>query len=362
MGWWFLTLLFITATAVWILAGRLERNVTAWSVPEEVHILPSTDGWKITLHRYRCSPDRNSSGPVILCHGLAANRFNFVFPGFSLAGFLSEQGFDCWVLELRGAGWSRPGGPSGNRYRDWNLDDFIRGDIPAAVDHVCRVTGSRSVSWVGHSLGGTLALPYMAENPGRIRSAVLLASPSFTGLDQHLLWRLVRDLGPMAGWIPLVPVRVFSRMLSPLLFLAGVPLKKIMGWPAWENVENMTSRRLGRLYSTATSDVSRGMILQAARSIKAKRFLSADGMQDYSSDRSRIQDPVRIVASGGDRIIPFQDVEDNFTEISAGSKTFLRLDRSSGARAHYGHVDILFGNTSPREVYPLVEGWLKSAS
>ena len=107
---------------------------------------------------------------MILCHGLWANRFNLDFgPGLSLARHLAERGFDVFVLELRGSGFSAdpgPEGPRGKAARAYGFDAHVTLDAPAALAEVRRVTGAAQVFWVGHSMGGMLGY-VLAGGPER---------------------------------------------------------------------------------------------------------------------------------------------------------------------------------------------------
>src|SRR5262245_61972458 len=75
------------------------------------------DGWRLALYRFR--PRRGSHRtPVLLCHGMSSNRWDMDGPGrISIARYLRRQGYDVWVVELRGAGRStRPTWWNGKRY------------------------------------------------------------------------------------------------------------------------------------------------------------------------------------------------------------------------------------------------------
>src|SRR5512140_3464556 len=81
------------------------------------------DGWRLALYRH--APGRRSHRtPVLLCHGMASNRWDMDGPGrISLARYLVRRGYDVWVVELRGAGRStRPSLWNGKRY-DWTFED-----------------------------------------------------------------------------------------------------------------------------------------------------------------------------------------------------------------------------------------------
>ncbi|HEX7489118.1 MAG TPA: alpha/beta hydrolase, partial [Anaeromyxobacteraceae bacterium] len=152
----------------------------------------TSDGWRVALGRRRPrGPGR--SVPVLLVHGIAANRMSFDFglDRWSLAAHLSRAGFDCFALDLRGHGASRrarPGAP-----RSWSFDDYLREDVPAALDAVRAATGAEQVAWVGHSQGGLLGMAACAAYPERVAALVSLAAPVFFDVQNPL--RLLTRLG-----------------------------------------------------------------------------------------------------------------------------------------------------------------------
>lgn len=76
---------------------------------DELHYVavPDTD-WKLALWRYLPSieaPKRNH--PLMLLSGVGTNAIGFdLSPGASFARHMSNQGFDTWIVEVRGAGLS----------------------------------------------------------------------------------------------------------------------------------------------------------------------------------------------------------------------------------------------------------------
>src|SRR5687768_14358087 len=77
--------------------------------PDELHRVPTPDGASIALARYQPRETRRFVEPVILCHGLGANRYILdLDEKYSLARYLARQGFEAWVLELRGRGLAGP--------------------------------------------------------------------------------------------------------------------------------------------------------------------------------------------------------------------------------------------------------------
>jgi pimeloyl-ACP methyl ester carboxylesterase len=98
--------------------------------------------------------------PVILLHGYAMNRANFVVLARRLAaaGLGPIVGFEYWTLGRVAAGARQLG---------W------------FVDQVCEATGAAEVDLVGHSMGGVVARYYVAFGGGdaRVAHLVTLGSP-----------------------------------------------------------------------------------------------------------------------------------------------------------------------------------------
>ncbi|XP_019436698.1 PREDICTED: uncharacterized protein LOC109343039 isoform X2 [Lupinus angustifolius] len=79
---------------------------------DELHrVSVSNSDWKLALWRYLPSPKaplRNH--PLLLLSGVATNAIGYdLSPESSFARYMAAQGFDTWILELRGAGLSTHG-------------------------------------------------------------------------------------------------------------------------------------------------------------------------------------------------------------------------------------------------------------
>ncbi|KAL5161274.1 hypothetical protein HKD37_07G018590 [Glycine soja] len=79
---------------------------------DELHrVAVSNSDWKLALWRYRPSPEAPSRNhPLLLLSGVATNAIGYdLSPESSFARYMSAQGFDTWILEVRGAGLSTLG-------------------------------------------------------------------------------------------------------------------------------------------------------------------------------------------------------------------------------------------------------------
>src|SRR5688572_14434547 len=128
------------------------------------HWAYTRDGVSLALYNYRPAKLEPHRCPVFLCHGMSSNRCDLDYPSGeqSLAKYLAKSGHDVWVVELRGAGRSTKPRFLWSRLRyDWVLDDYVVHDIPAALTRVLEITGRPAVHWIGHSMGGMLAYPFL---------------------------------------------------------------------------------------------------------------------------------------------------------------------------------------------------------
>jgi alpha-beta hydrolase superfamily lysophospholipase len=94
-----------------------------------------------------------TKAPVLLVHGFGQNRYAWHLPSRSLANHLARAGYDVYNLDLRGHGRSRHLGAKRSR----GVEDYVREDLPTAVDEVQAISGGRPVYLVGHSLGGLVS-------------------------------------------------------------------------------------------------------------------------------------------------------------------------------------------------------------
>ena len=83
------------------------------------------------------------------------------------------MGFDVFNLDLRGHGRSRHLGAHPPK----DLSEYVREDIPAAVDSVQRLSGHDRVFLMGHSLGGLICYAAAPTLEDAVAGVVTLASP-----------------------------------------------------------------------------------------------------------------------------------------------------------------------------------------
>ncbi|HEX9289693.1 MAG TPA: alpha/beta hydrolase [Anaeromyxobacteraceae bacterium] len=313
---------------------------------DEVVHAETADGWRLALGRRRPrGPARRT--PVLLVHGLANNRgsVDFGVARWSLAAHLAAAGFDCFALDLRGHGGSRParrGAP-----RSWTFDDYLRLDVPAALDAVRAATGSPRVLWVGHSQGGLLGMAACAARPERVAALVAIGAPAFFGRQDPL--KLFARFGFFfTGRLN----RFLARSLAPFSGYWHPPVSEIV-----MNPHNVTRPVYRRLLANVVENISSGVLRQFAGWIATDTFASLDGEVDYRAALSRCTQPALFVAAEADRIAP-PAVMEEAARGWGGEAEVVRIGVAGKALCDYGHSDLLFGRAAPEEVFPRIRDWL----
>jgi len=351
---WVLLIIVVSAALLQWTAALWRRVYSFDPGYGQVHRVRTEGGGCVSLFRYPPQAPGHPT-PVILCHGLGANRYNFdLGPEMSLARYLQDRGFDVWVLELTGRGTRCKMGTRTDPYRTPHLfDDYVRKDAPAALDHVRKETGASQVHWVGHSMGG-LVLYGLLQGPRAddIARGVAVASPgnfrsvrSIPGL--FALWRLAR-------FLPSIHQRLPAALLAPILPWLPAAIQRLAYNPA--NVDRILIRRAA---CHLISDVPRGEMLQFYDALRLDELRTYDGKHSYTEGFSSIDRPLMLLAGTLDPLCPPQSLGALHRAMRSPEKEFHILGKNHGQREEYGHGDLLIGRHCQSEVYPHILRWLK---
>lgn len=345
-GWIALVVLATLAVDRWL--------VRRWAVPDtadELHWLRSPDGLRIAVWRYRPRGGQAHAEPVLMVHGLGANHRNHAFDErYGLAQELARRGYDCWAVDLRGAGASEV--PD----RGWSFDAYVEQDLPVVMDHVLATTGFSKLHWVGHSMGGMLfyAMAGAAGRGDAIASAVTLGSPVRFFTSRPLeRWALRnRRLLQRIRWLD---GRALVRWIVPWLRFLPPRLRELQ-----YNPEHTDGRVLARASVAAVTPVSVRLLLHFSDWIVNRRWTSEDQRIDYRAAIATIRVPTMVVAGSNDRLCPPWMVKLAHDLLPGDDRSFVEAGPAVGFRHGYSHIDLMFGRHAPEEIFPLVSNWLDS--
>lgn len=337
----------LAGTAAWM---SYRHRVPA--LPDEQHVAVTNDGWLISLYRYLPRAAGPGGGPVLLCHGLMANRANLDLDDErSLARSLANAGFDAWLVELRGSGQSRDSDGSRGLGRI-TFDDYVDQDIPAAIDTVLKETGARQLQWVGHSMGGMLLYAHLSSRPDpAIASAVTVGSPVDFEVMAHAARHMLR-LSPLLRlrWVPLGYI---LRGFLPLLTLSHSAMLRLGVVPA-----NLGGRDLAQILVNVIEGVApAGVLAQFGEWVREGVYRSRDGRRAYDG-LANLHCPLLVIAADRDYVAPPEAVKPAAEKAPASEKRYRLFGAADAGGRSYGHGDILISSAARENVFPVITDWL----
>jgi len=344
-------------------------------------VIQTADGWYLAAERtYPASNRPGRKLPVVLlvAGGNCTTRI-FDCDLNSLVKYLSESGFDCWAVNLRGAGNSwRPGSlvtstmrlmktarvsafvrhvePSATEH-DWTMDDYIDKDIPAAVDEVLSRTGQDRLQIVGFGLAGMASIAYVEgeQAAGKVSSLVTVAAAMTAPKPASAL---LAGLAAHPEFLDLA--KALSATELPDEF-TGILGRKVAAPPEmlFYSQRNMSPSTLARFLYYGTAGPSAGVLEQFRRFLVEGSFTSADGKRNYTGQLARITTPLLCLAGNADNLAFPEGVRHVYHHISSEEKAFRIFGLAFDARSDYGHLDLMLGLHAPNDVYPVIRKWLK---
>jgi polyhydroxyalkanoate synthase len=299
----------------------------------------------LAMVRKRLEGGQGTRAPVLLVHGFGQNRYAWHLPSRSFANHLAVAGFDVFNLDLRGHGRSRHFGARRAR----GVEDYVREDLPAAVEEVQALSGRRGVWVVGHSLGGLVAYAAAPVLEGAVAGVVSIGSPyHFTRGSTTLgaltfFFRALELAGVPNAPLPIAPVGLTMRMIRRFAESPLYPLP-LRGWHAGSLEPHVLEQHLRLAFD-------RGALVEMTQMFgwaMHRRFGGKD--RDYVERFEAMDLPLLVVAGVNDDLAPPAGVRPAFTRSRSSDKTYRVLP--------LGHIDLLVGRDAPLMTWSLVTKWL----
>ncbi|KAI9592296.1 triacylglycerol lipase [Syncephalis fuscata] len=358
-------------------AHRFTDLTNIWKYPSEEHLVETTDGYVLCLHRIphaRQSPPGSTldqKKPVVLLwHGFMMNSEVFVCSPDrekNLAFILADAGFDVWLGNSRGNKYSykhRQHKPDSNAFWDFSLDELAAYDMPNSVDYILAETGMPQLAYIGFSQGTAqafaslstrrelnkkvslfIALAPATKPPGlenRLVNALAKSSPHFV----YLLFGRRRGLSIALFWRDILPRRLYTLALDLCVNL-------LFGWHS----ANMSYRQKVVCYAHLYSYSSVKTIAHWFQIIGARRFQtyddlpptrltdSVDGDQaghiSLTYPTQRIHTPIALFYGGCDSLSNINELLKDLPVPAYAHKV-----------DHFEHLDFLWADDAHQVVYP----------
>jgi pimeloyl-ACP methyl ester carboxylesterase len=199
-------------------------------------------------------------------------------------------------------------------------------------------------------MGGMVLYAYLATRPrAPVLAGVTIASPvRFSVRVPEPLHRI----GEAMLSLPLGDIVRQRLVIGALWWLLG----PTSGIEVGMNTANIDRADVGRALQLSLSNVSRFKLQQLSRWALEGTFTSMDGRVDYRDALAGVATPLLVVAGTADRLATPAAVRLALERLP--SATYHEFGRPHGHALDYGHVDLILGRAAPREVFPLVAGWL----
>lgn len=180
----------------------------------EEHELRTSDKYKLTMfripHGKEEKPPATPRPVVFLMHALTASSTSWIAGRTegSLAYYLADQGYDVWLGNARGNGYSKfhpELTPASPKFWNWTWDQIATIDVPEMIAYILKRTGQSQLNYVGHSQGATVGMAAFSRDPNlasKIKHFAALA-PMVSGLQgsSSLLVNSFKDIQTEQGWI-----------------------------------------------------------------------------------------------------------------------------------------------------------------
>jgi alpha-beta hydrolase superfamily lysophospholipase len=290
--------------------------------------------------------------PVLLVHGYGQNRYAWHLPARSFSNYLARAGFDVFNLDLRGHGRSRHLGA----HRPAHVADYVREDVPAAVEEVQRISGGRPIFYVGHSMGGLIGYAAAASLTGALAGVITLGSPYHFARGSWPLMLVGSVLLALDGRLPVTQhhaaalkplgeaMRVFRAFVESPIF----PLP-IRGFAARSMEPVVLGQHMSLAMDSGSVVVLNNLFLGGVESRQSGHRLG--GLTGYAGAFEGVDLPLLIVAGTKDDLAPPASVRPAYDHSRAQDKTYRTFPR--------GHIDLIVGRDAPLTVWPLLEAWMK---
>ena len=331
----------------------------------DVFYCPTDDGWLLAVHRYPPQALRQRHYPVLMVHGMGANGGHFDFSAErSFARSMQQQGFDVYVVELRGAGLSQPPPHATDWLMPWSFVDYAKRDLPAVVQALLERLQIPCLHGMGHSMGGMLLYSLGVSHPSVFCSITTLGSPLLRQLhwgprEQRLL-NFVSNMTPAAA-LPQVGQQRLP--LRRLLKAAGrfVSLSSRLADDILFNAANCELEDIARLVRSGIEDIPLQLVTeiidltQQAQTELSPKQSDENSAYLYETQLDKITAPTLAVAGAADRIaLPNSVYAAVMNLVSAQVVRYRVMGVQYGDHADYGHLDLLMGRRVVAEVYTQV--------
>jgi len=309
---------------------------------------------KAKLYHYEPALEKRFPVPILLIYALINRPYVLdLMPGNSLVEYLTQQGFDVYMLD-----WGTPG----DEDKNLTFEDYVLDYIPRAVKKVLRHADADEFTLLGFCMGGTMTAMYASLFPGKpLKNLIFLTTPfDFTvgNMGLYGLWTDARYFNPEIlveafGNVPGTLVDTGNRMVKPVTNYVGTYVtmwdrlfqdKPMDTWLAMNKWVNDGVPFAGEAFKQWIKEFyQQNKLVKGEIKLRGRRV-----------DLRNISCPVLNIAGKKDHICTLPQAEAGMNLIGSQDKEFFVLDA--------GHVGLLTGSAAKQNLWPKIKSWLEVRS
>lgn len=280
-------------------------------------------GDNISLGCTRLSDENPHNHPMVFIHGSLENGRIFYSQSLKgIAPFFARNGFDAYIIDLRGKEQSTPQISSTFNF---NQLDVIK-DLEKVYDYIAKLNNKKQI-WISHSWGGVL-----------INCALFRFKQLNEGIDKVIHFGVKRSIS----------VKSLKKF-----YQIDIGFKKIM---------KLESSILGYVSSRffGVDSEAKDYHANQLQWIDPSLFVDPVDHFDYSYAAQNIKLPCTLyIVGGSDKVLGHEkDVRRFMSECNQTDSQFWSLSKSKGFSHDYGHNNMLTHQDALGEIYHPVLSWI----
>lgn len=356
----------------------------------EYHTTTTSDNVNLCIKRYKPKTTKTEPIPVVLCHGLVANKHSLDFGdindsdwhNYSLASYLLTENkeknvtFDVWVPELRGIRSFHQQSNCTKTWKpekyNWCVDDYIEKDVPAIINKIQKTYEKKiPIFWIGMSMGGMIAYGYGETEHGfqNLKGVVTIGSPVAFTYNQKAWSHLLKVIPPGHASIRFNPKELLQgkdeiiRLMkehgsNPDNLENGIFKKYVtLGFDNYLSLKVMKQFSLFFRYKDFCKYPRFPWITSIARQIPLVN--KAIQPESYTKRLHRFKTPLLAIAGKNDQQAPPKEVKYAVGHVGSYNVTYYECSKgNNGLSFDYGHLDFHLGKQVKKDVYSIILKWL----
>lgn len=323
-----------------------------------IHEIQTADGLNLIMTR-KMPVDKKPTAAALLVHGLGQNRYTWNLSKRSMENYLVAAGFETFNVELRGHGLSRANASEYPR----RFKTYLTDDMPAVINTVRDISDAPHIFYIGHSLGATIAYCIGSEFQHILSGIVSIGGPFNMARGNFLLKTIARagvTIEKLAPF-PLPYPKAFyidyiGKLAKSGLFLMDnryyrIPLQV---WYPGSIERDILEERITKGFDRTGMNIVRFMFKWGAEG----EFRGLYGDTDYAQHITELEIPILFIVGDMDHAVPLEAVRNAFDKAGSSDKILKIFDKETTG-CHWGHIDLIVGETAPRHVWPYTLKWLR---